>query len=40
MAVQTPKPPARLSVAWRSQDAGEAVRWFVQRLQQPGALRA
>jgi DNA-binding transcriptional LysR family regulator len=40
MAVRTPKPPARLSVAWRSQDAGEAVRWFVQRLQQPGALRA
>jgi DNA-binding transcriptional LysR family regulator len=40
MAVRTPKPPARLSVAWRSQDAGEAVRWFVQRLQQPGALQA
>jgi DNA-binding transcriptional LysR family regulator len=40
VAVRTPKPPARLSVAWRSQDAGEAVRWFVQRLQQPGALQA
>jgi DNA-binding transcriptional LysR family regulator len=39
MAVRSPKPPARLSVAWRSPHAGEALRWFAQRLQQPGALQ-
>jgi DNA-binding transcriptional LysR family regulator len=40
MVVRSPKPPARLSVAWQSQHAGEAVRWFAQRLQQPGAVKA
>jgi DNA-binding transcriptional LysR family regulator len=32
LPVRAPKPSARLSVAWRSQQAGRAVGWFAQRL--------
>lgn len=33
LRVSAPKPRVQLSVAWRSQDAGPAARWFVERLQ-------
>ncbi len=39
-AVDEPKPPAALHIAWRTNQEGKALRWFLDRLQDPSEIRS
>jgi len=39
-AVEEPKPPATLHVAWRTSHEGKALKWFLERLETPDEIRS